>query len=82
MSKGDVARIVVDSSAGKAAAPTWRRVAVLRKRGTHMGDRFTIPAGSIGRGPYELLIQGRVLNGDRYRIANYVATWKFRVWRR
>jgi len=55
---------------------------VLRKRGTHMGDTFTSPAGSIGRGPYELLIQGRVLNGDRYRIANYVATWTFRVWRR
>ncbi len=82
VSKGDVARVVVDSSAGTAAAPTWRRVAVLRKRGTHLGDTFTIPAGSIGRGPYELLIQGRVMDGDRYRIANYVATWTFRSWAR
>ncbi len=79
---GDVARIVVDSSAGTAADPTWRRVAVLRESGTHMGETFTIPPGSIGRGPYELLIQGRVMDGDRYRIANYVATWTFRAWAR
>lgn len=77
---GDVARIVVDSSAGTASSPTWRRVAVLRQSGTHMGDTFTIPPGSIGRGPYELLIQGRAMDGDRYRIANYVATWTFRAW--
>jgi len=82
LTRGDIARIVVDSSAGTAATPTWRRVAVLRGSGTHMGDTFTIPPGSIGKGPYELLIQGRVMGGDRYRIENYVATWTFRAWRR
>jgi hypothetical protein len=79
---GDVASIVVDSSAGTAPSPTWRRVAELGKAGTHLGKAFTPPRGSMNGPRYNLLIQGRVVNGNRWRVNNYEASWTYRAFTR
>ncbi len=79
---GDVATIVVDSSAGTSPTPVWRRVAELGAAGTHIGSRFVPPRGSMNGPRYQLLIQGRVVNGNRWRINNYEAIWTYRAFRR
>jgi hypothetical protein len=78
---GDMATIVVDSSVGTAFPPTWRRVAVLDTPGSHVGTTFTPPPGTM-TGQYDLLIQGRVVNGNRWRIQYYTASWTYRAWTR
>ena len=77
---GDRAVIVVDTSAGTAPQPTWKRVAVLRKRGKHLGARFIVPMG--GMKDHYLLIQGRTSNGRFWRIRHYDATWTYRAFTR
>jgi hypothetical protein len=80
---GDVARIVVDSSGGTANQPTWKRVLVMPPSGgTHMGETFTVPVGSQIASPYDLLVQARTLEGDKYRLTHYRTTWTYRAWSR
>ena len=80
---GDVARIVVDSTGGTASQPTWKRVLVMPPSGgTHMGDTFTVPMGSQIASPYDLLVQARTLEGDKYRLSHYRTTWTYRAWSR
>jgi len=79
---GDMATIVVDSSAGTAAHPAWRRVTVLRNAGTHLGKVFTFPRGSMNGPRYHLFVQGLVVNGNRWRINLYKAIWTYRAFTR
>lgn len=79
---GDTATMVVDSSAGTAAAPTWRRVVEMGRAGTYLGKVFTPPPGSMNRPNFALLVQSRVVNGNRWRIHSYEAAWTYRAWTR
>ena len=79
---GDMASIVVDSSAGRAARPVWRRVAVLDTAGTHLGKAFIPPRGSMNGPSYHLFIQARVVNGNRWRINQFKAIWTYRAFTR
>ena len=79
---GDLASIVVDSSAGTAARPLWRRVVVLDTAGTHLGKPFVVPRGSMNGPRYHLFIQGRVVNGNRWRINQFKAIWTYRAFTR
>ena len=79
---GDVARILVDSTGGTSDQPTWKRVLVMPPSGAGVGETFTVPVGSQIASPYDLLVQARTMEGDKYRLSHYRVYWKYRVWSR
>ena len=79
---GETGSIVVDASAGGSAEPQWRRVVELGKAGTHVSAPITVPRGRLNKPPFELLVQGRVVNGNRWRIEYFVAGWTYRAFTR
>ena len=79
---GDTATMVVDSSAGTAPTPTWRRVVEMGRAGTYLGTVFTPPPGSMNRPNFQLLVQSRVVNGNWWRIHFYETLWTYRAWTR
>lgn len=79
---GDTATMVIDWSAGTAPTPTWRRVVEMGRAGTYLGSAFTPPPGSMNRPNFDLLVQNRVVNGNRWRIHFYEAVWTYRAWTR
>jgi hypothetical protein len=82
VAKGDLATVVADSSASSAGSPTWRRVATLRGSGSHWGSVLTVPTTAQPHQPYSILIQGRVTEGNRYRIQWWQSVWTYRAWAR
>ena len=79
---GDTATMVVDSSAGTASTPTWRRVVEMGRAGTYLGTVLTPPPGSMNRPNFQLLVQSRVVNGNWWRIHFYETLWTYRAWTR
>jgi hypothetical protein len=77
---GDRAGIVLDTSFGTSSTPRWRRVALLTREGHHMGTTFRVPPGTVARAPYHFLIQGRVTDGNRFRIRRWHAQLEYRMW--
>jgi hypothetical protein len=77
---GDLATIVLDTSFGHSSAPTWKRVAVISREGGQYGAEYRVPPGAVAHAPYPFLIQGRVTDGNRFRVRRWHAVVKYRAW--